>query len=236
MYFRSILATLFVAFTFQFVSAQVFFPPVEGFSRQKTSYIVMEDGTEVAGTIERIKRKKGLIASIVFTDSVSGKEMTYTPDQVKSMRLRPSGLDNFSRGTDFLNDATKWSDADRAAYKTASQYAYFEKTEVVIKGKVQVMMLQLVNPTFADKVRFYHDPYAAETTQVSVGGIGVAGGDDKSYYLKRGDKPAYKFQKKNFDDEFATLFGDCASVKKEYGDKPKWSKLEDIVFAHWKCN
>lgn len=229
---KSILTLVAVFLTLSSLSAQVFMPPAEGFSRKKTAYVTLEDGTEVLGTIERLQRKKGLISNIIITDSVSGKEVAYTPDKVKHMYLPQSGLDRFGQGLEFLNDATKWNNDDLDAYRIRDGYAYFEKAEVLVKKKKMTLMMQLLNPSFSGKVQVYHDPMAAETGQVSVGGIGVAGGDDKSFYVKKGDKPAFKLEKKNFEDSFNLLFGDCSSVKKEYGKKPKWRDLEMIAYKH----
>ena len=215
----------------QMIFAQVFNPPAEGFSRQKTAYVTLEDGKEVAGTIDKLKRKKGLITNIIL-EAEDGTALDYTPEQVKFMYLPQSGLDKLGKGMDFLNDATKWNRDDLDAYKIKDGYAYFEKAEVMVKKKKIALMMQLLNPSFSGKIRVYHNPYATETTQLTVGGIGVAGGDDKSYYVKKGDGVAFKLEKKNFGDEFGKLFADCASVKKDYGINPKWRDLEEITFKH----
>ncbi|MBK7410808.1 MAG: hypothetical protein IPJ40_23785 [Saprospirales bacterium] len=236
MKFKSITSVMVMLFATQLVFGQVFSPPAEGFSRKKPAYVTLEDGTEVTGTIDKLKRKKGLISNIII-EKESGEALDYTPDQVKFMYLPQSGLDKLGKGLDFLNDATKWNRDDLDAAKIKDGYAYFEKADVMVKKKKMPLMMQLLNPSFSGKVRVYHDPYAAETTQVSVGGIGVAGGDDKSYYVKKGDGVAFKLEKKNFEDEFAKLFGDCDSIKKAYGKKPKWKDIEAIAYKHaTECN
>lgn len=225
------------AFCFAATSAfaQVFMPPAEGFSRQKTAYVTMEDGTEYAGTLERLQRKKGLISAVIITDSVSGKQMTLKPQDVRHMYLPPSGLDKFTRGLDFLNDATKWNRDDLDATRLRKGYVYFEKSEVELKKGKQTLLMQLLNPSFSGKVKVYHDPFAQETSSVGVGGITVAGGEDKSYYVKTGSAPAIRLYKKNYEKEFKRLFGDCQAVMDKYGKKIRWSEIEAAVAAHAAC-
>ena len=60
----------------------------------------------------------------------------------------------------------------------------------------------------------------------------VAGGEDKSFYVKKGDGVAFRLYKKNYDKEFKNLFGDCPAVVKKYGEKIRWSEFEEAVAAH----
>jgi len=212
--------------------AQVFMPPADMFSRQKTAYVTLEDGAEVAGTIEKLKRTKGLIALIVVTDSLSGKKMEYKPDLVKSMYLPPSGWDKFARGADLINRPSKWTRDDIDARRLVKDYVYFEKADVVLKKGKQTLMMQLLNPTFSGRIKVFHDPFAKETTRVGVGGMTVAGGDDKSYYVQKGKEPAFKLEKKNYNKEFKRLFGDYSSIMEKYGNKIKWSEIEAAMFEY----
>ncbi len=232
MNFKYVVAIALLCFITPSLFSQVFMPPSEGYSRQKNSYLTLEDGKEITGTLEKMTRKKGLISSIEVTDSISGKKLKFTPNQVKFMYLPPSGLDKLARGMDFLNDATKWNNQDLDAYRLRKGYVYFEKSEVELKKGTQVLMLQLLNPSFSGKVKVFHDPYANETASVGVAGVTVAGGEDKSYYVKKGNEVAFKLYKKNYDKEFKDLLGDCPTVTKKYGDKTRWSDFEAAVAAH----
>ena len=97
---------------------------------------------------------------------------------------------------------------------------------------VRVLLLQLLNPSFSSKIRVYSDPFAGETASVGIGGVKLAGGDEKSYYVKKEDKPAYKLKKKDFKADFDALFKDCSDMKM---DKVKWSEFAEYVFKYNKC-
>jgi hypothetical protein len=55
------------------VFAQDFIPAYDRFSGKETSYIMLEDGSKVEGTLEDLDRKKGLIEEVVIKDA-SGKK------------------------------------------------------------------------------------------------------------------------------------------------------------------
>lgn len=69
-----------------------------------------------------------------------------------------------------------------------------------------------------------------ETMAVGFGGINVAGGDAKSYYVKKGDAVAFKLQKTM--KEIENLYGDCPELKKEFAKKLGWSNVEKHIFFY----
>ena len=88
--------------------------------------------------------------------------------------------------------------------------------------------MQLLNPTFCQKIRIYHDPFAAETMGIGVAGIQVTGGIDKSYYIKQ-DGKVTRLYKKDYDDSFKTLFGSCSDLIQKYKNF-NWRDLNEHVF------
>lgn len=208
--------------------AQELNEPFNRFSSKKISYITLKDGKQVKGYIKDIDRKKGLIEEIKIKD-LKGKKRKYKPEDIKFMYLPPSGFEKFGRTMSFLNDATKWKSTDLDKDIIGKGYVYFETTEVIRKKKQKTLLAQLLNPSFADVIRIYYDPFARETTSLNVGGIKVAGGNAKSYYIKY-DDIAYRIKKKNYDEEFKMIFQACPSVIEKHGEDPKWSKLGEHVF------
>lgn len=210
--------------------AQQFVAPAYTFSHKKTSYITMEDGTEVVGVLKKVKRDKGLIEEIRITLNNGDKEKI-DPKDIKYAYFPPSGFDKLNRMMDFMGDATKWDSEDLDNDMLGNGYAYFEKSEVKIKKKTETLLIQLMNPHFSSRVKVYHDPYAKETASVGVGGVKLAGGLDKSYYLKLGKATAYKVKKKDYDDEYKMIFKGCDAVLKKE-DADKWSQFEKHVATY----
>lgn len=214
----------------QTLTAQQFLEPADSYSPKKISYLTMADGTEQEVYLKSFKREKGLIKEMKIEDK-DGNKLKIKPEDIKFMYLPQSGFDKFSKQMDFLYDVQKWDNQDINQGRIADGYIYFEQAEVKVKDKKQTLMMQLLNPSFCSKIRVYHDPYAAETASVGVGGFTLAGGDDKSYYVSAGGKTAFKLVKKNYDEEFSKLFGKCAAIKEKYKDA-KWSEFSEAVHTH----
>jgi hypothetical protein len=215
------------------LSAQELLTPSFTYSHKKPSYITLTDGKVIEGEIKDIDRKKGLIEEIKIKD-VNGKKHKFEPTEVKYMYLPPSGLDKLSKKMDFMHNASKWTNDKLNQDFLNDGYVYFETVEVKVKKKTRTLLMQLLNPDFSKTVKVYHDPYAKETASLGVGGVKVAGGIAKSYYIMTDkDKVAYKIEKKEYKDSFASMWSDCANLAKS--EEKKWSDLTQHVITYTEC-
>ncbi len=209
--------------------AQDFIPAYDRFSGKETSYIMLEDGSKVEGTLEDLDRKKGLIQEVVIKDA-NGKKITLTPDKIKAMYLMPSGFSKLSTNMDVATKVKKWDAKYIDSEIIKKGYAYFEKAKVVIKKDQEMLLMQLLNPGFNSKIKVFHDPFAAETMRVGFGGMTMAGGDDKSYYVQVGDNVAKKLKKKDYDDEYKVLYASCPPLLKKIGEKIRWTEFAQHIY------
>lgn len=195
------------------------------FSHNKIAYITLMDGTEIKGNLSDVDREKGLIDLIKIKDG-NGKKHKLKPEEVKYMYLPPSGFDKLNNAGKTIFDARRWTSQKIQEDLINQGYVYFEQTDVKIKKKTETLLVQLLNPSFCSKICVYHDPKAKETFGVGVGGIDVAGGIAKSYYIKKDtDKAAYKLTKKEYQKQFPMFWSNCASLVETYGVSPKWRDL-----------
>ncbi|MCP1385027.1 hypothetical protein [Runella salmonicolor] len=209
--------------------SQDFIPAYDRFSGKETSYITLENGTKLEGTLEDLDRRKGLIEEVVIKDA-TGKKITLKPDQIKSMYLMPSGLSKLSTNMDVGTKVKKWDAQYIDSEIIKKGYAYFEKAKVVLKKDQEMLLMQLLNPGFNSKIKVFHDPFAAETMRVGFGGMTMAGGDDKSYYVQAGDLPAKKLKKKEYEDEIKVMYASCPALVKKIGEKLRWSEFAKHVY------
>ncbi len=206
--------------------AQNLLTPVNTFSHKKTSYITMKDGSTIEGTIKDLDRKKGIIEEVKLKDA-NGKSIKLKPEEIAYMYLPQSGGSKIANSFSFLNDATKWDNDDLNQELFGRGYVYMESTPVMLKKKRLVLLMQLLNPHFSDKIKVYQDFQAGETMSLGVGGVSVVGGLDKSYYVKKQSaKAAVRLKKKDYDTEFQGFFSSCKSVSKL---DPKWSEFVNHV-------
>ena len=205
---------------------------IDLFSKKKTSYITLNDGTTIEGTIKKLNWKKGLFEEIKL--ETNGSKSKISAEEIKHMYLPQGNLDKIGNALVMTTDATKWNTKSEINMDHIKDgYAYFESAEVQIKKKkTQVLLLQLVNPAFAHKIKVYHDPYAKETAGLGIAGLKVTGGDDKSYWVKKGDDVAYKLQKKTYNDEKENLFGDCSDIMKKMEEEKAWKFFPKYVYEY----
>lgn len=220
--FRKMKKTCFPAIIFAIIFmntplvAQQFLSPSYGFSHKKTAYVLLSNGSEITGALKDIDRKKGLIKYVNIEDG-DGKKHKLKAGSIKFMYLPPTAFDNLSKAVEFTHSAQKWNEKKLNEDLINQGYVYFENAKVKIKKKESVLLMQLLNPTFAEKVRVYHDPFAKESMSLGVAGVDVLGGNDKSYYvLGDGGKAAFRLYKKNYKDEFAGLWKKCPKIKQTY--------------------
>ena len=93
--------------TFSFsLAAQSLLPPFEGFSRKKTTYLTMKDGSEVEGNMKNMKRKKGLISQIWI--SVNDEVKKIPAEDIANMYVPASGLEKFAVSMEQASDSRTW--------------------------------------------------------------------------------------------------------------------------------
>ncbi|MCR9064714.1 MAG: hypothetical protein NXI00_12150 [Cytophagales bacterium] len=208
--------------------SQAFMPGFDMFSHKKPAHLTLADGTKIEGEIARLQRKRNNISGIDM--EINGEKITYAPEEVKEMYLPAHGLNKFSLKSENTFNTSKTYDLDMIN----EGYGFFENTEVAFGGKVQTLMMQLVNPDFANKVKIYFDPMAMETMKVGIGPMST-GGIDRSYYIKVGDEPAYKLSKANFKDELPKIFASCPEMQKKVSKKPNWKELPKYFYGFDIC-
>lgn len=213
-------------------TAQEFLTGADRFSGSKEAYITLNNGEELVVFVDDIKRKKGLIKSIKVKDA-QGVSQTLKPEAVKHMYLSPTGYDKLLKALDKAQTVTKW-DEDKSAHAghIKNGYVFFENTEVMVKKKKMTLMLQLLNPGFANGIKVFFDPLAKESGGLGAKGLNVGGGEAKSYYFKKGNETAIKIEKKTYSKAIKALYGDCPALQKKFDKDMKWSSVEKHVFFY----
>jgi len=111
-------------------------------------------------------------------------------------------------------------------------YYYFEKAPTRVKKKSFDTMNQLLNPYTSKYIKIFPDYRAKETASIGFAGVKIAGGIAKSYYIRFGDKVAYRIKKSDYKDQFGIIFSDCPELIKKYGNKAKWADLAKHIMEY----
>lgn len=197
---------------------QDFIPGFNMFSHLKPAYVYLNDGVLMEGEIEDLDRKKGLIEAISMR-SKNGKIAQLFPEDIKSMYLPANDMSKAMKTKNTLTSVRKLQNVDVNMETINKGYGYFERSVVVLKKETSTLLLQLVNPSFCQKIRVYHDALAGKSVSVGIGFMTVAGGIDKSYFVKIGNEPAFRLKKADYEDEFGNLFPNCPAFYRKYANK-----------------
>lgn len=218
------LAILFASIS---ASAQYFVQPIENFSKTKTAYMTLLDGQSMEGTIKKIKSKNGFIAKVSL--EVDGHIMNYNSDEIAYMILPQKNRKNHfgSNETDAI--PTDWSVNGYNKKMIEDGYGYFELETVDYKDEKVATLLQLINPSFCDEVRVYHDPKVFVTNSHLM--IGYANqGQVTSYYTKVGQNDVTRLWRSDYSKQFDTFFN--GSIVKDLEDEEKdWENFQEVLYT-----
>lgn len=212
----------------------------EGFNKpatKKISTVILKDGSEIKGYCKGIKTKRSQIHTLVFEGETSGEKNEITAENIAEAYLFASGFEKFGKVGDQIS---RMGTSKRKSMKkaTTNDEIYFVNQSVSLKNKKeeQEFLMQLINPEFDDYISVYHDPRAAESQGMGVGGMTFGGGVLKSYYVKKGDR-IFWLRKSDFKDEYENLFGDNKEFMKKYPLKSvNWDWLSALVLEYTKMS
>jgi hypothetical protein len=227
---------LFCFFSYTTISAQLFTPAFDLFSNKEVAYIHLEDGTKVEGIIHSVNKTNGLIKSISITPTGETKRISLKADAISSMYLPVSSFNKFDNAVNSaFNEHVRGRRVNTDIINKG--YAYFEKTKVVKKKEVEDQLLQLLNPSFSEKIRVYDIPLSKETTSTELGGVTIALDENKSYFVKVGEATAVKLRKKDYDEAYAALYKDCPALVQKLKNDHRWSRFDEHLWEYsTKCN
>nr|MBS0038089.1 hypothetical protein [Saprospiraceae bacterium] len=214
------------------VNAQDFLEGSSSFSKRKDAHITLKNGTEITGKVDKPKFKKRLIERIRVTTADGDKRVLQAED-IDFMYVPPSGLDKLGRGLDKFYTVSKWDrDSGINEEYIKEGYVYYESSEFVIGRKTVPVLAQLINPGYSNEIRVYHDPLAKESAGVSAGGFQLTGGDAKSYYIKIGNEPAYRFQRKDYRNADKELYHNCKGLLDHFEGNLRWPDFSKHLYYY----
>jgi hypothetical protein len=205
--------------------------PAYQYAKKKTSYIILKSGEEIEGKVKKFKsNRRGLLDYILIEDAASGKERELPASRIKSAYLFPSAASRITSFFDKMEDTRLWDkDLDEGRFKEG--YVYLETVLVQIsKKKKEQVLLQLLNPHFADGIRIYDMPGSSDSKSIGIGPMKMGGTANYYYVMKPGDRMATILSKAQYKKEFDTFFGDCPSVLQT--KKPRWKDLAQHAFVY----
>lgn len=171
-------------------------------------FIVTNSGDTLVGKVN-VTQTANYVTQISFRDK-DGKKTKYSPNDLMAFtQKRPKMLRDFADLTTIDKNQV-----------------HYESHEHPKKAGKKVFMERLMD---GSKIKLYNNPVTEGST--SIGGFKISENDASFVVIKNGEKP-YILKRKNYEEEFDSLFGDCpafaAYVKTDDGLK-KFKKLGTVV-------
>ncbi len=229
---KQVLILIMVLLSIEVANAQkdLLLTPTDDFSQTRKVYVTLLDGTEIIGILKRVYRKKGLITAIKIKDENKVK-YRLNSEEINFAYLPISKRGIEQKHYDFFHNVKNWNIDKMWEHLLHNGYTYFESIEVKNKDKSRKVLLQLLNPSFSNKVKVYANPRAINSA-FNIGKLTISS-DIKSYYISKDNDFAFKIRKRKYKKEFNTLWN-CDSVIKKF-PRRKWKNLVKHIKAYSEC-
>ena len=209
--------------------------PTDYFSPKTNSYITLSDKSLLEGKIKDIERREGIIRTIKIEDG-EGKKQKIRAESIRHMYLAPSKKKDANSHTSSRSKRTVNKASEKSHQELLDDgFLLFENVLVEEKKKKMVLLMQLLNPEFSEQVRVYANPILKESGAVGFGGLTIAGGYAKSYFIKVGKEIGKKIERKNYKKEFDSLWKNCEALIRNTSD-PDWRDLANHILQYSACD
>ncbi len=226
---KKYLYTLLVVILSNQINAQFFVPrlTMDEFNSVTGVYGINNEGDTISGKLGFRSFVDGEIRAITIkTDA--GKMKFKTPDLLYvALEAQDNPLmdDKFS-----IPDMKRIQNKDFFDF-IITDWVFFERIAVP-RGNNREKWIQVANPGFDSKIKLYLDPDANQTATLETDNIKLAGGDDASYIMVKGNDDPVLLRKKDYKDaEFVSaLYNGCPAVFEAFeGEELKWKDLATHV-------
>ena len=160
----------------------------------------------------------------------TGENTKFSPDQVVSLKVKPSKLMKLSMISDAGSSIREFANSDLNGIVNR-EWVIFE-TATTPAQKETRRILQLLNPGFDSKIKVFAEP-GAKTGGLSIGGLQVTGGEDRVYLFVKDGGKAFKVKKGSYRENFQELYSDCPQMLEQFqGEKIRWDDVALHVYAY----
>lgn len=194
----------------------------------------MDNGDKFEVNLMKFKFTKGQIDELKFKPLDGKKKIKIKVDEIKNLYVPASGLEKLGSALEVTGDATTWSNKELSTDRISKDYYYFEKSPTRVKKKSFDTVNQLLNPYTSKYIKIFPDYRAKNTASFGIAGVKVAGGLAKSYYIRFGDKVAYKIKKSDYKEQFPLIFSDAPELIEKFKGNVKWSDLALHILEYTK--
>ena len=186
------------------LKAQDFVEPFADFFSFKECYVITQNDEEIHGKIQGATSSKGFITRLTLVDEY-GVKHKFKASQVKRFAIKP---DAFTKANTINEKTTSIRHALKTDYNNIldREWIYFD-SERMPRGK-RTGLLQLLNPGQDDYVKVYYHPNGSKSMPISIKGIPVVGGEERTYLVVKENGETEIVRKASFERAYRKIFAD----------------------------
>ena len=187
------------------LKAQDFVEPFSDFFSMKECYVITNSGEEIQGKLRGATDSKGYIMRLTLIDE-QGVKHKFKASQIQRFAIRPDGftkLNTINEKTVSIKHAVK-TDYNNILDR---EWIYFD-TQVLPRSKKKVGMLQLLNPGLDDFIKVYNHPNGSKSMPISIKGIPVVGGEERTFLVVKGEGKTEIVRKASYEKAYDRIFED----------------------------
>ena len=197
-------------------------------NKTEKAIVKMQDGSAVIGFFQYFDYQNQNLKNVGFLD-LNNKKLEIFADDIKFMYL-PIESDFYS-----TNETFKIFSVDSIFVSTEkSEYVFFENIKVMQNNIETSSLLQLLSDNEYHHIRVYGDPQL-QNDKFYFLGSSLQNVIKESYYIKKGENPAYIVTKHNYKNQFNALFGDCPKLLQHYKRKYYRQFNDHVNFYNKNC-
>lgn len=192
--------------------------------------VILQSGDTLRGELTMASQINGYLKNVTLKME-DGSKRKLQPEEMSSLWVKASTLAKMAMMNESGSSVFRLGKANFDEIVNR-EYIIFEQALRATK-KEKPAMMQLLNPGFDHTIKVFADPNAKETGGLSVGGVAITGGKDKSYLFVKGDSKVVIVKKGSYKKNFDDLYGDCQDMMINFaGEKKKFNDIAGHVFVY----
>lgn len=197
----------------------------------RPAVVRLTTGESVVGRLGGATLINGYLSSFRFRPDSGGEKVSYRAEDVERIAVKVDRAARFVMRSESQTSLLEMMRSDFEKVVVTDSVIYETARRANRRGSVRLM--QLLNPGFDSLVKVFADPNAKKTLGLSISGVRLSGGEDKSFLFVQGDERTVLVKKGSYTEDFATLFGRCPTMIQEFADERlRWVDVAAHVFVY----
>ena len=206
--------------------AQGFTEPFTDFFSERQCYVITNSGERIVGWLRSATESRGFITRLSLKD-VDDRVHKFKAEDLQSFSVKPDFVSKLSAVAESSNSIREILDTNHEDILERGWIHY--DTQNMPRRKRKMALLQLMNPTFDEHIKVYYHLNGSKSMPVSLGGINLTGGEERTFWVVKGDSKPIIVRKASFKKYYNLLFADEPDMFKRIGGKPDFEAFAQYI-------